>query len=146
MKRNIKINAGGAAPPTHKDKDRGAQVGWKPNYVGGNKVPCSTLAPYTTNIMQERALKMEIKSNGAAPPPPTLPPTHTQKTNSKENARIRKQTEQKNKVVLKMVASTQPLTHKTLCKREKMKGEIEKICWGGGPPTHKDKDRGAQIG
>ena len=74
MKRNIKINAGGAAPPTHKDKDRGAQVGWKPNYVGGNKVPCSTLAPYTTNIMQERALKMEIKSNGAAPPSHT--PTH----------------------------------------------------------------------
>ena len=84
MKRNIKINAGGAAPPTHKDKDRGAQVGWKPNYVGGNKVPCSTLAPYTTNIMQERALKMEIKSNGAAPPlPHSHPPIHRRQIQKK---------------------------------------------------------------
>ena len=91
---------------------------------------------------------MEIKSKGAAPPP-SHTPTHTQKTNSKENARIQKQTEQTNKVVLKMVASTAPPNPSPIKHYARERNEEEhnnKMLAGADPPTHKDKDRGAQIG
>ena len=38
---------------------------------GENKMPWPSPAPYTRNIMQERALKMGMKGSGTAPSPPT---------------------------------------------------------------------------